>query len=152
MSMLKNNQLEDYMKYLVFHRCEVLSQVVLSPFTLNDLELNLIRPDNISEGIARSLIFQLRGELLKYKDCRKADPVYSAHPTTWWDMLKLQYAPKWFLKKFPANFSTHKHEISINLEALFPEFKYIPKNMGSPLVMVTVLVDDNGKPNERTKA
>jgi len=43
------------------------------------------------------------------------------YPATTWDMFKQDYAPKWFLAKYPVKYDTTKKKVEFKEKALLPE-------------------------------
>ena len=52
-------------------------------------------------------------------------------PATIWDYIKQEYAPQWFLRKYPINYT----QKTFDMRALFPEYK-IPDCMGRSYIVI----------------
>lgn len=135
-------------KDIVFHRILFRLQSVANAFTLNNMELNLINPKHVAENFADSLFLQLQGELLAYKDIAEAATVVHKEPKTWWDALKREHFPKWLLDRFPVQYREFTYTVKVDLEALFPEFKYIPQSMGKHVIHARIITESDNAQRE----
>lgn len=73
------------------------------------------------EGWQRSIMpdgFERR--LVHYVYGRSHEATYS-HPADWWQALKVRFAPRWFLKRWPARLKT----VTFDAKALVPELKVL---------------------------
>lgn len=85
---------------LEFERIDLTSAYVFDPKWLGDMIANadhtthqdLLKDRHISE--MRAFILGMDSER-----------VTASWPTTWWDHLKFQFAPQWFLKRWPIQFT-----------------------------------------------
>lgn len=58
-------------------------------------------------------------------------PVSFRVPTTWWQMLKRDYAPAWFIDRFPVRMKTVTKKVRYKTYGKFPEYRYVaPPGLG----------------------
>lgn len=93
---------------------------ILGATSLEDLEINLGK-DFLSNRIQYRLEFSLLNNKI-------ADDTYKCYftykePQTWFEHLKKDKAPKWFLRKFPVKYNTIKKTRTVN----FTRYAQYPK-------------------------
>jgi hypothetical protein len=79
--------------------------------------------------------------MLKRMRCRVAgesqSPFIYETATSWWQQFKVEYFPKWALRRWPAKMTQHK----VELRVLYPMLKVsLPRDTMGP--MVTVILGD----------
>lgn len=66
---------------------------------------------------------------------------FEAYPTSWWQMLKRDHAPKWFLNRFPVKSKT----VTIDAKVFYPNLKIsVPQKQSR----VTVVFNTTTNPFE----
>jgi len=43
------------------------------------------------------------------------------YPTTWWDHFKRDHMPKWFVERYPVQYTTHSKRL--DAKAMFPQYR-----------------------------
>lgn len=76
------------------------------------------------------LTVRYKGEALQ----KTRHTVMSKWPATWWQMLKHQHAPQWFLSRWPVVWQEEHHNVTFKRNAVYPQLplKYRglePKNV-----------------------
>lgn len=86
----------------------------------------------VFEDALGSMIVQLRADVLAEKLAEETftvsfkEPVYFFVPTSWWQMLKRNHFPRWWLRRWPhkethiTKFARGTREVSVQQFALFP--------------------------------
>lgn len=78
-------------------------------------------------------------QLLERKIVEDSYPIYYSYevPSSWWQHLKLDKAPKWFKKRYPVNYQRKriKRTVKITRKATYPMADIVvPKNMGHVVI------------------
>lgn len=79
-----------------------------------DARLELIR-EHYADWLSRYLLLKIRGAVWS----EKVDSVEFRKPTTWWQMFKEQYAPDWFLERWPVVCEALKLDVRVK----YPDFR-----------------------------
>lgn len=84
--------------------------------------LDCLHSWNLSvERTAKSLGQRLTVELATFVLSKPLEKVEARYPATWWDAVKERFGPQWFLKRWPARYTT----IVLRAEAYFPQLSAI---------------------------
>lgn len=101
------------------------------------MSLNVHRLQFRAEAVSQNMVCQLVGWLAG----ERQDPYCYETPSSWWQMLKKEHFPKWFLKRYPVKYT--KTELTI--KTLYPKLKTrIPLDLMGPVVRVMVMDRDIG--------
>ena len=92
-------------------------------FTFEATELTI-------QDAIRDLIIRLDSFILGQHDYQKYK-VYIAVPANWWEHLKQDRFPKWYIKRFPVKTKAVGREITFDHKKLFPKSDIMfPPNIG----------------------
>lgn len=80
--------------------------------------------DYISDSLFTSITLFVAAEKLKEVSIKT--------PKTSWEHLKQDYAPKWFLKRFPVKHTTHKYSAKV----LYPEYAIQDRHLGLGSIII----------------
>ena len=103
-----------------------------SQCTLSDAVLASARIDTARQ-LARNLAGQLISLLVKMPCERlpdQSDSVEMIYPTSWWQMFKDRFYPKWLLKWFPVKTESVTLTTKVSLKAVYPELPLIMPDCG----------------------
>jgi hypothetical protein len=84
--------------------------------------------ETLKNSMTNAIVLKLRGFLMgeKLREERKDWKV--SYPSSWWQMFKRQYFPKWLLKRFPVRHTTLKRKVVFKVYELYPKLPIaIPK-------------------------
>lgn len=84
--------------------------------------------DNMLDGI----IISVRQSILS----QQIDSVAVIHPADWWQAVKEEFAPEWFLERWPVEYN----KTVVEVRAVYPKMA-LPDEMHFPLVRIS---DDGG--------
>jgi len=79
------------------------------------------------KDLVRGTLFTFETELLAEKVVDENVDVDFSHPTTWWDMFKIRFFPRWLLYRFPPMYTLVTRHINFKKYAAYPQ---LPKLMG----------------------
>ena len=68
------------------------------------------------------LIVQLQTFVLAEEITTKTEQIIYSHPRDWWQMLKEQHAPHWFIRLFPIEKIHKEWYVEFRQDATFPKF------------------------------
>lgn len=94
------------------------------------INLSLLEVDTLIEPLTDELIVRLNAHI--YGEEMGTHTFQT--PTTWWDHLKQDHAPGWFLKRYPVKYT----KTTLRGTALFPEY-LPPRDIGRDVVMIQEL-------------
>jgi len=82
----------------------------------------------IGDNLTDSIIFKIRGFLMGEKLREEKRNWRVSYPSSWWQMLKEQYFPKWLLKKYPVKYTIKKRKVTFKVYEVYPKLPIaIPK-------------------------
>jgi hypothetical protein len=82
--------------------------------TVGVLQLQSLLPysvDTILDDITRDMVITFSKSI--FTKTEKVETV-EIYPKTWWDHFKSDYAPSWFLRKFPAEYINIPKQVTVN--------------------------------------
>lgn len=97
-------------KIVDLHKVRYQVEQVLSHETLQDVTLR----DVVIEEMMNAVKFRFNKHVWAETKTTRIK-----YPETWWDAFKAAYAPGWFLKRWPVNYTTHH----VNFDIIYPDFK-----------------------------
>lgn len=113
---------------------------VMFQHKLNRHDVMLHHPEvrRYYDAMTDSVAYQFRAYVLG----ETQKPItFDAFPTSWWQMLKRDHAPKWFLKRFPVK----SKAVTIDAKVLYPDLKIsVPQKQSR----VTVVFNSTTNPFE----
>jgi len=97
-------------------KLEKLAIAVSEYVSRNTPEEHDYRLTALAEYVGKNLLFNLR----QYIWSEQLGTVEINHPRTWFEMLKRDHAPKWFIRRFPVRYKTEVY----NAKALYPYISF----------------------------
>lgn len=97
----------------------------------------LVNPELIIDEVIDRIIFTMRQELIYTisNADTKAIVFETKNPSSWWQHLKRDHFPKWFVKKFPIQYVTITHNYTVEVKQILPEAPIFENSF--PYMMLT---------------
>lgn len=125
---LANEMVE--IKQMVFEKIAKSASFTASPSIMDQLEIHQQR-DFLTDGIVYTITTNILRQKI-HEDKEKIAFIYS-FPSNWWEHLKADHAPQWFIKKYPIKYTEHRKERTLT----FTRYAEYPK--------ANILVQENKK-------
>lgn len=119
-------------KEFLKHQADQIQQIVQHKLLIKKFALQVMistHDTELTEHIAESLLYRLSAFVLTDTKTKLLDSV----PNTLWDHIKMEYAPKWFLNKYPVVY----RDIVADFTVCFPEYRIPTDALGAGYVNIT---------------
>ena len=81
-----------------------------------DVRLHMPEVHRFYDALTDSVVYQFRAYVLG----ESQKPItFDSVPTSWWQMLKRDHAPRWFVKRFPVKSKT----VTIDAKVFYPDLR-----------------------------
>lgn len=90
----------------------------------------------VVDPLCRSMITTLEADVLAHKVDQQQVKRHVSVPESWWQHLKQDHAPAWFLKRRPVKNERQEVVVTVKKWATFPEANFYPPDLGSPVYKV----------------
>lgn len=87
-----------------------------SPYAAMNISL-----DQQWDMISNRMLMNIRTEIWAEVLGEETHEFKISYPSSWWQMFKKQYAPDWFIKRFPIETTTMKKEVEFKKYAKYPK-------------------------------
>lgn len=100
---------------VLLSRLRQVAKMSLGDHAIDKMDLRVLRDD-----MTDSILFALRTEVMTERLSDREKTIIFEYPATWWEHLKKEMAPRWFLKRYPVKFSKYTQKIRFEEIALYP--------------------------------
>ena len=83
--------------------------------------IDQVEVSTYADHVGENLVAQLEATLMAEKIGEQDRTVNFKWPSTWWQMLKNDYAPEWFTNRWPVEFTTRKRTVRFTKKAVYPK-------------------------------
>lgn len=88
---------------------------------ISEAQLRNFFIEGSKDALTNSIALKLHGFLMGEKLREEKRNWKVSYPSSWWQMFKKQYFPKWLLKSFPIKYITLKRKVIFKVYELYPK-------------------------------
>lgn len=79
--------------------------------------------EQLLSSFRRDIVMQVSGFIWAEKRSLEVDTSYT-EPLNWWQMLKRDWLPEWFVVRYPVKLRDFDRRIKVDFYKKYPEFRY----------------------------